>query len=413
MEIFADLNSSGIYLSGDQVKCEIAFSNIHQVDPESLEDKLEHVAWSSVQIQCVCQVANNNVAPSRRESESNEMVQGTSLQPQKDAFTQEVFSTKPKILFCDLTLERGESKVFQFEDQIPISAPHSYNGRGIKYAYRVIVATQRLNQPICSLKLPFRVFSVSNLTSEQDTANPNQQQLKPTITNPFLVKESKDSGDKSNSILNLLQEPSARRVATFYDVKNMVGRVGRLCLFKTSFRLGEEIMGLFDFSESESQCMQYSVSLFCEEQLKSQGGAVKRPKTIMKQSHQEFSFGYDEVKNITKNNFVFNQFNEIFSLLQTNFTLPIPLHGTPSFSDEKCSLDWMLRFEFVIAATNADPISRQPVLDQSATEGHEWNGPAHVQVETMTWNLPITVLPTNPNQVAHVVNVQTQYSMLI
>ena len=185
--------------------------------------------------------------------------------------------------------------MFQFEDQIPISAPHSYNGRGIKYAYRVIVATQRLNQPICSLKLPFRVFSVSNLTSEQDTANPNQQQLKPTITNPFLVKESKDSGDKSNSILNLLQEPSARRVATFYDVKNMVGRVGRLCLFKTSFRLGEEIMGLFDFSESESQCMQYSVSLFCEEQLKSQGGAVKRPKTIMKQSHQEFSFGYDEV----------------------------------------------------------------------------------------------------------------------
>ena len=126
--------------------------------------------------------------------------------------------------------------------------------------------------------------------------NPNQQQLKPSITNPFLVTESKECGDKSTaSILSLLQEPSARRVATFYDVKNSIGRVGRLCLFKTSYRLGEEIMGLFDFSDALSQCMQYSVSLYCEEQLKSDG-SLKKPKLIVKQSHQEFSFGYDEVR---------------------------------------------------------------------------------------------------------------------
>ena len=92
-----------------------------------------------------------------------------------------------------------------------MSGPHSYNGRGIKYAYRVIVATQRLNQSICSLKLPFRVISVANLCNLQIT-NPSQQQLKPTITNPFLVtEETKESGDKSTAcILNLLQEPSAR-----------------------------------------------------------------------------------------------------------------------------------------------------------------------------------------------------------
>ena len=47
------------------------------------------------------------------------------------------------------------------------------------------------------------------------------------------------------------------------------------------------------------------------------------------------------------------------------------------------------------------------------TLGHEWNGPAHCQVETMSWNLPITVLPTNPKQVANVVNLQTEYSMII
>ena len=100
-------------------------------------------------------------------------------------------------MFCDLTLERGESKRFNFEDLIPLSGPHSYNGRGIKYAYRVIVATQRLNQPICSLKLPFRVFSVANLSNNQDSNPSHQQLLKPTITNPFLITEFKDSGDKS------------------------------------------------------------------------------------------------------------------------------------------------------------------------------------------------------------------------
>ena len=52
-------------------------------------------------------------------------------------------------------------------------------------------------------------------------------------------------------------------------------------------------------------------------------------------------------------------------------------------------------------------------LDETSTEGDEWNGPAHCQVETMTWNLPITVLPTNPKQIANVVNVQTEYSMII
>lgn len=409
MEIFADLNSSGIYLSGDTIKCQLTFLNTHDFDPETVQEKLEHVAWASVQIQCICQVANPMVSsgPSRRESETNAPASldnpgtaGTSLQPQKDAFTREVFATKPKILFCDLFLEPRESKSFEFEESIPMSGPHSYNGRGMKYAYRVIVASQRLNQSISSLKIPFRVMSVASLNIQDlDHQNPNQNQLNnPSITNPFLIKDTdKDQVgcDKStSSILSLLQEPSARRLATFYDVKNAKGRVGRLCLFKNSYRLGEEIVGLFDFSEAESQCMQYSVSLYCEEQVKSKEKTAMRikPKVMIKESSQEFSFGYDE----------------------SNFTLPIPLHGTPSFSDENCSLEWMLRFEFVIAAASeAESISKQPMLDQDSTEGHEWNGPAHCQVETMTWNLPIKVLPTNPKQVANVVTIQTQYSMAI
>jgi len=395
MEIFADLNSSGIYLSGETVKCQVTFFNTHEFHPETVQDKLERLAWASVQIQCICQVATPSGTASRRESESvapslDSLTTSTSLQPQKDAFTREVFATKPKILFCDLFLEPGGSKTFDFEDILQLSAPHSYNGRGLKYAYRVIVATQRLNQSIASLRIPFRVISVSSLNLNEIEQHPNNQQVNPSITNPFLMTDVKDSSDKSReSVINLLQEPSARRVAMFYDIRNSKGRVGRLCVFKTSFRLGEDIMGLFDFSDAESQCMQYSVSLYCEEQVKFDQKI--KPKVTIKQSFQEFSFGYDE----------------------TNFTLPIPLHGTPSFEDDNCTLSWMLRFEFVISASGSEPITRQPMLEETSTEGHEWNGPAHCQVETMTWNLPIKVLPTSPKQVANVVHVQTEYSMII
>ena len=109
------------------------------------------------------------------------------------------------------------------------------------------------------------------------------------------MTDVKDSSDKSReSVINLLQEPSARRVAMFYDIRNSKGRVGRLCVFKTSFRLGEDIMGIFDFSDAESQCMQYSVILYCEEQVKFDQKI--KPKVTIKQSFQEFSFGYDEVR---------------------------------------------------------------------------------------------------------------------
>ena len=222
----------------------------------------------------------------------------------------------------------------------------------------------------------------------------------PSITNPFFNESSKEANDQMVNGFNYLNEPSARRVATFYDIRNSKGRVGRLCLFKSTFRLGEEIMGLFDFASSESQCMQYSVSLFCQEQIKIPTAAgsedrKSKAKVMLKQSVQEFSFGYDEC----------------------NFTLTIPLHGTPSFDDDNCTLTWMLRFEFVISAAASSPsltaIQKQPILDETCTEGHEWNGPAHCQVETMTWNLPITVLPTNPKHVANVVHLQTEFSLMI
>ena len=74
----------------------------------------------------------------------------------------------------------------------------------------------------------------------------------------------------------------------------------------------------------------------------------------------------------------------------------------------------MLRFEFVISASSlGNFVPKQPLLDESSTEGHEWNGPQNCHVETLTWSLPITVLPTNPKYVANVIQLQTEFSLVI
>jgi hypothetical protein len=65
------------------------------------------------------------------------------------------------------------------------------------------------------------------------------------------------------------------------------------------------------------------------------------------------------------------------------------------------SLRWKLHFEFVISKT---PRSLLPTnIDPSAST--TWSTANSIEVESMTWDLPIKILPTNPyfaNNVAKV-----------
>ena len=48
----------------------------------------------------------------------------------------------------------------------------------------------------------------------------------------------------------------------FADVYNIVsnrGPVGRFCLFKSAYRIGEEIVGSFDFSDSLIICLKVNI----------------------------------------------------------------------------------------------------------------------------------------------------------
>lgn len=56
--------------------------------------------------------------------------------------------------------------------------------------------------------------------------------------------------------LSTFQNLTARRSPNSYMITNTRGKVGRFCLFKSAYKLGEDIVGTFDFSVGNVTCMQ-------------------------------------------------------------------------------------------------------------------------------------------------------------
>lgn len=91
--------------------------------------------------------------------------------------------------------------------------------------------------------------------------------------------------------------------------------LGRILLFRAAYRLGEEVLTVFDCSKSTRPCLQLTVSLICEEELKSEAtqptaGVVKPISSVISQ----------EVKCCQ-------------DTMVTHFTLPIPWSLCQSFQD--------------------------------------------------------------------------------
>ena len=388
----------------------------------------------------------------------------------------EVASTSPKILFCDLYLLPGECRTFSYEEVIPPGCPSTYHGKNIRYYYRLVVAAQRVGCPIATLRLPIRVLSPFNHSSmisqkkqlPHEIRNGYDRQderyergplgilagnSKPAIANPFAShSEGSDIGSDdlpghhddeedpdgllSSKLALLLHEPTpiaeARKKATHYDIRASEGRrVGKLCLFKTAYKLGEDILGLFDFSEIDLSCMQYSVSLIGEEKIPTKTDDANSKRTNIDSSHRNDSELENKVQDNPNTTFVTKLVSKqshqefCFGFEETSFSLPVPLHVTPSFKLPECQLSWVLRFEFVICATRSNSalgskpepkIRSQPYIEEDLNDdvtsmGHEWNGPSKIEVETMTWNLPIILLPSHPQIVSSAVPTTLKCSM--
>lgn len=267
-----------------------------------------------------------------------------------------------------------------YRDELPKTGPPTYRGVRVKYFYKITIATQRVGSKVQLLNVPVRVLPKPDFENENAIAeicDDTNDNVAPA--NPFLEKKKTES--YLEVILHYLQNISSRRCPNFYVITNKRGRVGRFCLFKQNYKLGEDIVGTLDFSSQTVKCVQYSVTLQCEEIAKE--SVVKSGETNEESQMQE---SVSAVSSFTKHHEV------CIGMLETQIMLPVPLHVTPSFKTDQVDVRWRLHFQFVTTmSANMTP---------ECEPGETWQAPEDIEIETMMWNLNVQILPTNPLQIS-------------
>ena len=100
----------------------------------------------------------------------------------------------------------------------------------------------------------------------QNGDSPPDQRLGPS--SPFLDPEAPASDTEGDGacvasladlIMQSVQDVTSKRRTSYYNIANSRGKVTKFCLFKTDYRLGEDIVASLDFTGSAVECVQYSV----------------------------------------------------------------------------------------------------------------------------------------------------------
>lgn len=365
IEVFAKLDRGTVYLAGESIEGQVTFTNKDEHD--------EKIAWVSVQFHCECSVNQNRVtAPPSYEQPPNErdLQRGVTSGYPVGAVAPVVFKTNSIILAVDVRLRPGESREYTFQEKIPPDAPPSYSGGFVKYCYKMTVVLQRVSNKESSelhrVIIPFRVMVLYGLSEYHGESNP-------VPANPFM-EEARAQQQPANLLdlaSDLLNRITARRSLNVYRIANSRGAVGSFSISKSSYKLGEDIVASFDFSEGTVPCLQISVCLQAEEQIA------------------------DEYKRRLVHNHVTSYGRQVEPCLfakRTHLILPVPLFVCPGFLTELLLLKWRLHFEFT---TSVAPLEGQNLQDED--KGILWQGPFQLKTEQTVWDLPIRILPTLPS----------------
>ncbi|KGL80884.1 Retrograde Golgi transport protein RGP1, partial [Tinamus guttatus] len=231
-------------------------------------------------------------------------------------------------------------------ETLPVDGPPSFRGQSVKYVYKLTIGCQRVNSPIKLLRVPFRVLVLHGLKNYQF---PQDEAVAPS--NPFLEEEE---GLKKDSRLmdlatELLMVATSRHSLHLYNISNTRGKVGTFCIFKTVYKIGEDVIGTFNFSEGDIPCLQVGAG---------RGRAVVA-------GVGERARAWDGTK--------------------LPWGVQQGLGGTQL-------RPFRGHFEFVTPGESVGTC----MVRGSQSEAVTWTGVEQIQVDTFSWDLPIKVLPTNP-----------------
>lgn len=373
IEVSGRLCRGAVYFSGESIKCKLLFRNIHTpgTKDRSGDPKYHTIAWASAQIICFC-----NTSPSRvvlPESFAQKHMKISSSSHNITSLTSPttdngycVLQTELKFLFCDLQLSPGQTKEVEYCDIIPKDGLPSYRGPSVKYSYKIVVAMQRVGGPVRVLRIPFRVLVLYGLA---EFLSDNHV---PKSTSIFIPSpEPANLIDVASEVLSTI---TSRKAPHDYRIANANGPLGVFTLLKSSVRLGEDIIGIFDFSSGKVRCMQFTVFLQSEEDISED--CRRRP---------------DQGNSITS----YEKLTQ-FCLYskKTHIAVPVPLHCSPGFLTEIVGLKWKLCFEFIVIRGKLDKM----LLDTTRQDDRMLQGPSNLDTDTVTWELSVKILPTMPPQ---------------
>eukprot|EP00118_Oscarella_pearsei_P028413 m.2084 g.2084 ORF g.2084 m.2084 type:complete len:405 (+) comp8273_c0_seq1:46-1260(+) len=404
MEVRADIDDRAVYMAGERLSCTISLRNSNE-GPES--DPLT-LAWLSAQIHCHCQFDDTllrlpqdgrsregSVDLVKRQNSRDPTTSETSFMPTKGESGLCSISREAVVLACDVSLNPGETKQYVYSEVVPTDSPPSYRGHMVKYSYKLTVGAQQINGAAKLLKIPFRVLNVPESSGDfQSVVSPN----------PYLQEEDLDAVMVA---FHRIMAVTAQRSARSFSIASHKGVVVRCLPMKDFYRLGEEVSCTLDFSSGVIPCQQVSIAVECEENVPSECWA----------NHIRIN---PAVKTYSKR----HEFCLHTKKLQCS--LPIPLTATPSFTTNLVIFSWKLHFEFVLStkpAAMSSKIVRRISGTLTPTQASPPSpllcpdelrmGSPDVPSETLSWDLPIEVLPSHPSHVAVLAARQMPQSIIL
>ena len=412
-----------------------------------LRSGTEMLAWAGAQIYCHCSLDESRVqfaaidggadstTAAAALSASSIASRGTSFDPSKSEAGHVVFATTPKILFCGLSLQPNESKTFTYQERIPHHVPPSYYGSAVKYLYKLTIGTQRVKSGVQMLKIPLRILSPSlhpgpaDRAGSVDSLSSRTHQLDSTTTNGGCSSINKQQPreesleqlseeERMELLIHRLECLTSRRSPSSYVITNACGQVARFSLHKSSFKLGEDVVGVFDFAQSVVPCVQVSMlptfalcawltpASFLPLLTPDQFSVTLQSEEVIAEScksgSSRSSSGGASISSHSRHH------DFCLHTEQTQVILPIPLTVTPAFRTNIVSLSWRLHFEFV--TTKADHLVPQVISD---SQGFMTKAASHLDVQTMVWDLPLTIYPNHPVQVARGLQMPASSTILV
>lgn len=344
-----------------------------------------------------------------------------------------LLTTPQSILFVDLQLAPGESRVFEYSFRLPKGLPPTHRGKAVKISYSLVVGTQRAGgakeQQVRSAEVPFRVLGSVNSHGEilgHDLMNPyvllrdlaqvksppsgdskelktNGVHVRPPTMNDFLMYVddlvSRPRDESGSILLSPTDGMNSRRPSAFeetstaqesihlaimrsnvtsggqqspnrFEIARNGQRVGVVMLTRPAYRLGEVVTMAVDFTDADIPC--YAIHATLETSEKVDPSLAVRSESSIHRVTRKVHAASSEATLYTR---------------RVTFNPTIPITATPEFVTSGVSLDWKIRIEFVVPSQGNEDLENgerpaiHPLLEQISQD--EKGGQVLVAVENL------------------------------